>query len=356
MKILAEGYSVEVDCIRRESWIELMGNFDDYNIFQAWSYGAVRHGEERISHLILKRGSSVVAAAQARIVKLPFLGIGIAYVRWGPLWKVSGRQPDPEIFRQTVRALRNEYTCRRGLALRVFPLLFEDDDPSFLSHLQNEGFSLNASLVHERTLIVDLRPPLEELRKGLNQKWRNHLNKAEKNQLNLMEGSDNKMFEMFIDVYKEMVARKNFVDLVDVQEFKAIQNYLIEEQKMRVFLSLDNGRVGAGAVCTTIGKTGIYLLGATNDIGIKDNGSYLVQWRILEFLKSKGCIYYNLHGINPAGNPGTYNFKKGLCGTNGRDVTFLGRFDTYPNSITRLSVKSGDKLRILYQRAKRLVH
>ena len=356
MKILADDYTVEVDSVRRESWIEAMGNFEDYNIFQTWSYGTIRHGEERISHLILKRRGSIVAAAQARIVKLPFLDMGIAYVRWGPLWKVSGRQPDPEIFLQAVRALRNEYTCRRGLALRLYPLLFDDDDPSFLTHMQREGFALNASLTRERTLIVDLRPPLEDLRKGLNQKWRNHLNKAEKSQLILMEGSDNNLFEMFIDVYREMVARKHFVDLVDVEEFKAIQKKLMEENKMRVFLSLNNGKVGAGAVCSTMGKMGIYLLGATNDIGMQDNGSYLVQWKILEYLKSIGCIYYNLHGINPAGNKGTYTFKKGLCGHNGRDVEFLGRFDTYPNSISRLAVKSGDKLRILYQRAKRLVH
>ena len=356
MKALADGYSVELDSLGRESWIEIMRNFDDYNIFQTWSYGSVRHGEEGISHLVLKRRSSIVAAAQARIVKLPFFNIGIAYVRWGPLWKVSGREPDPEVFLQAVRALRNEYTCRRGLALRLYPLLFDDDDPSFLAHLQSEGFALNASLTRERTLIVDLRPPLEDLRKGLNQKWRNHLNKAERNQLDLMEGSDNNLFEMFIDVYREMVERKHFVDLVDVQEFKTIQNKLMEENKSRVFLSLNNGEVGAGAICTTMGEMGIYLLGATNDIGMKDNGSYLVQWRILEYLKSIGCIYYNLHGINPAGNKGTYTFKKGLCGHNGRDVEFLGRFDAYPNPIIHFSVKTADKLRMLYRRARSVVH
>jgi hypothetical protein len=355
MKSLVDGYTVEVDCIRRETWFDVVRAFEDCNIFQTWSYGAVRHGEDKISHLILKRGGTIVAAAQARIVKIPLLNAGIAYIRWGPLWKVSGQQPDPEIFQQAVRALRNEYSCRRGLVLRLVPLIFDDDDPSLLKGLQNEGYALNASLGRERTLIIDLSPPLEDLRRGLNQKWRRNLNKAERNQLDLIEGSDNKMFEIFVDVYGEMLARKKFIDLVDVQEFKTIQNDLIEEHKMRIFLSFNNGKVGAGAVCSAIGKMGIYLLGATNDIGMTDEGSYLVQWRILEYLKSIGCIYYNLLGINPSANIGTYNFKKGLCGNNGRDILYLGRFDTDENSISRFSVKSGDKLRNLYRRARRLV-
>ena len=45
-----------------------------------------------------------------------------------------------DTFRQAVRALRNEFVCKRGLVLRLFPLLFDDDAPCFASMLAEEGF------------------------------------------------------------------------------------------------------------------------------------------------------------------------------------------------------------------------
>jgi len=52
-----------------------------------------------------------------------------------------------------------------------------------------------------------------------------------------------------------------------------------------------------------------------------------------------------LSGINPAGNPGGYQFKSQLAGENGRDVYFLGPFDAYPNAALRLLTSVGERLR-----------
>ena len=45
----------------------------------------------------------------------------------------------------------------------------------------------------------------------------------------------------------------------------------------------------------------------------------------------RGCTRYDLHGINPKTNEGTFPFKSRLAGVNGREVNFLGEFDAYPN-------------------------
>ena len=60
--------------------IHLLNDFDDANIYQTWSYGAVRWGEKNLSHVILKKHNEVVAATQLRIVKISWLGVGIAYI------------------------------------------------------------------------------------------------------------------------------------------------------------------------------------------------------------------------------------------------------------------------------------
>ena len=117
MKKLSPGYSSEVDSVDKDTWLEILKGFCDTNIYQTWSYDAIRCGGNNISHLILKKNGDVVAAAQVRIVKIPFINLGIAYISWGPLWKLQGEENAIEVFSQSIRALRNEYSCRRGLVL-----------------------------------------------------------------------------------------------------------------------------------------------------------------------------------------------------------------------------------------------
>jgi len=93
-----------------------------------------------------------------------------------------------------------------------------------------------------------------------------------------------------------------------------------------------------------MGDTGLYLFGATNDVGMNSNGSYLIQWKYLEWLKQNNLAFYDLNGINPETNPGTYKFKEGLCGKNGKDVFFLGQWETCIKPFSRLVVHCGEKL------------
>src|SRR5262245_37789115 len=106
---LAPDYSVEIDSVDEAQWHHILEDFDDANIYQTWSYDEVRGGRDNISHVVLKKNGAAVAAAQARVLRLPLVGAGIAYVRWGPLWRSKSRKPDADVFRQAVRALRNEY-------------------------------------------------------------------------------------------------------------------------------------------------------------------------------------------------------------------------------------------------------
>jgi lipid II:glycine glycyltransferase (peptidoglycan interpeptide bridge formation enzyme) len=346
---LTAGYSVEVDTVSRESWDRIIEKFDDANIYQMWSYETVRSGQRNLSHLLLKKGEEVVAAAQARIATLPFINIGVAYIRWGPLWRTQTTN-SIEVFFQAVRALRNEYTCRRGLVLRILPVLFNDDADTFLPAFKSEGFTWLERARRERTLIIDLMPSLEDLRKGLEQKWRNCLNRAEKNNLEVIEAYDDQLFDMFVTIYKNMINRKKFMETSDVNQFRLIQKELPADFKMKVFICRSDEGLCSGAICSAIGKTGVYLFGATSDVGMKSKGSYLLQWKIIEWLKEKKCSYYDLHGINPVINPGTYNFKAGLCGRNGKDVLFLGQFDAYQNIASLLTVKCIDFIREKYRK------
>jgi hypothetical protein len=334
-KPLDNGYIAEFDTVNRQAWHKIINQFADVNIYQTWSYDAIRCGEKNISHMVLRAGNKIIAAAQARIVRIPVIGLGAVYLRWAPFWQLRNQTPDPLVFRLALRALRNEYVIRRGLILRIFPILYNDNDSNhaFTDVLSREGYIPVPDEDPGRTLIMDIRQPIEDVRKKFDQKWRNCLNKSEHNNLEVIEGTDDDLFADFIVLYRALLDRKQFQEPNDINEFRMIQKDLPPEHKMRIFLCQSNGVSSAGVICATVGETGVYLFGATNDEGMSNKGSYLLQWKAIQWMKNNGCGYFNLNGINPDKNPGSYHFKSGLSGKNGQDVSYLGRFDCYPGAI-----------------------
>jgi hypothetical protein len=352
---LAPQYASEIDTVDEPTWCRLLPQFDDANIYQAWSYAAVISGSRNMSHLILKRQGEVVAIAQARIAKLPFINLGIAYIQWGPLWRRGGAAVDVEIFAQAIRGLRNEFVCKRGLSLRLFPLAFADESSPLSSILTEEGFSSLRQDRRGRTILMDLRPSLEDLRQGMRPHWRRELKVAEKRGLEVIEDSNDESFESFIGIYKEMVGRKKFVEPNDIHQFRAIQARLPEQFKMKIMLCRTAEGACSGLICSAIGRTAVYLFGATSNAGMKSRGSYLLQWRLIEQLKRDGILVYDLNGINPAKNAGTYKFKDDLAGRNGKDVCSLGRFDSHSGFLGRVCIEGGDMLRSSHRSMRQLL-
>lgn len=341
------GYTVEVDKVTRREWSSLIERFDDGNIFQTWSYGAIRWGERNLSRIVLKKDGEVVAMAQAALWTLPILRIGIAYVANGPMWRFRGKEEEVDRLQQMLRALREEYAVRRGLFLRLVPNEFEEKNSTIRSIFEDEGFRWKPSPY--RTILLNLSPSLEDLRKRIDQKWRNQLNRAEKNNLKLINGSDAALYGKFSFMYNQMLSRKQFETSVDINEFQVIQGDLPDPLKMKIIVFECEGEPVSALVGSAIGDTGIYLLGATSDNGMKKKGSYLLQRRMIQWLKESGCRYYDLGGIDPEKNPGVYHFKLGLSG---KDVYHIGQFDACERFMSAVIVACGDQVRLVWRRTK----
>ena len=354
MKMLASGYSAEIDKVGEAEWSEIIQLFDDANIYQTWSYGLIRWGENNLSHVVLKKDGFIVGVAQLRIARLPVLERGIAYIRWGPLWRLCGKRTDLESLRQMIMALVKEYVFHRGLLVRVLPNVINCDDDANAIRSIFETVGLRWETSSYRTFLVDLTPSMEELRKNLTQGWRKQLRKAEKNnKLKLIEGTKDKLYEAFSALYNEMLTRKGFSPGVDINEFREIQKDLPDTLKMIVMICEFEREPVSALVGSLIGNRGIYLLGATSDKGLKLKGSYLLQWRMIQWLKEHGARWYDLGGIDPNGNPGVYHFKAGLGGV---DVKHLGCFESCENLASSFLVGSGTQLMMAFRKLKSLLN
>jgi lipid II:glycine glycyltransferase (peptidoglycan interpeptide bridge formation enzyme) len=335
--------SIEIDTVTEQQWNQLLEKFSDATIYQTWAYGAIRWGENNLSHLILKCNGGVIGIAQIAIKRLPLLNSGIAYIPWGPLWQEKDSIPDENNLCQLLRALRDEYAVKQKMLLRIAPNMFFDE--GHISMIEQEGFGRQKSADPYNTIVIDISSNLEILRKNLDQKWRNHLNKAEKNDLVVEEGTDIRLFDIFIDLLKEMYERKNFPVGLDYNEFRKIQQTLPASHKMKIMVCMSQNEPVCATICSYLGNKGLYLLGATGNRGMKLNGSYLLQWRMIQWLKEQGCSFYDLCGINPKTNPNVYTFKRGLAGKAGGEIFHIGQFDAHNDIIGCMLSMLFDKVR-----------
>jgi len=337
-------YRCEIDSVVESEWTGLVDHFQDANIYQTWSYGAVRWGEKHLSHLVLRRNDEVVAIAQLRVIRFPLLRSGVAYLRWGPLCHLRGSEFEPEILCRMVAALHKEYVRKRGLLLRVLPNAFAGSQRAQLfqtTFSRLAGTPLETGNA-EKTFLLDLTPALEAVRKNLDQKWRNQLNRAEKNGLSIREGTDPEDFRIFAGIYQSMRSRKKFDTTIDIDEFARLQKRLPGTQRMKIMNCFLQGAPVAGIVCSAMGDSAVYLLGATGENGLNAKGTYLLQWTMIKWLKENGIHYYDLGGIDPERNPGVYHFKRGLSG---REVAYVGQISLCENFFSSVLTRTGDFVR-----------
>jgi len=347
-----QDFSVSIDGVDQTKWDAIVHQFADANLFQTWAYGVARSGS-RLGHVTLHYKGACVAAVQVRFAGLSRLRMGVAYIRWGPLCEKVAGEVNEKAFRQIVRAIRNEYAIRRGLIVRMLPALCSEMAEPYSRILKEEGYHFNVKGEPYRTILMDLRPSLEELERGFHQKWRKHLNRARKNNLEIIEGEEDSLFDALGDIYREMLDRKQFGGAADINVYKRARQYARHADTMRVILCKSEGEIVAGTLFSTMGDTAVDLFRATSDRGIKTYGSYLLQWKALEHLRHKGCRWYNLNGINPVRNPGGYQFKSQLAGKNGHDVSFLGVFDAYPHRVLRSLIAVAEGVRAKLKRKMR---
>lgn len=319
-------FRAEAGALDIASWHKLLAEFDDASVYQSYSYGEAWHGQDSVSHLVLKQGESPVGACQVVVRRVPLVNTGAAYIVWGPLWRKKGSPANVDVYRALLRAVREEYGRRRKCLIRVWPCetgLLKD---TVAPELASEGFAHIPDAVTYRTLRIDLSPSLEELRKNFVPRWRTSLNRSERNSLTVLEGTEDRFFEIFKGLSKECQEKKNFVSMLDVDLLRRAQVSLPEPMKLFFVVACHEDQPVCAAAYAIVGETAVYILGATGIKGYDVNAAYLVQWRVLQRLKALGARYYDLGGVDPDGNAGVYRFKAGLAGKNGIDETFLGEF------------------------------
>ncbi|MGD9899095.1 MAG: lipid II:glycine glycyltransferase FemX [Calditrichaceae bacterium] len=334
-------YQVEMMMMEKCDWTAILETFSDAGIYQTHEYGEVSKGGSRLTHVLLREEGVVVAAAQIRIQTAHKINRGIAYVFHGPLWRRWDIKPDAEHLRQILGALKTEFAVNQKLLLRIVPKCYLEDEQNESDVFSGLEFRKTDSPAY-RTVYMDLSKTIDEIRASLSRNWRRHLNRSEKKGLSVREGTEDQLFEIFENLYGEMIDRKNFYSPLEVKNFRRMQKKFDAKFKMKIMICEDAKGPVAGIVGTGIGETGIYLLGATSTRGLSSDGSYLLHWEMIKWLKDQGCRWYDLGGVDPVRNPGGYQFKEGM---RGQEINFIGTFEYCENTLSKIIVKSAERIK-----------
>jgi lipid II:glycine glycyltransferase (peptidoglycan interpeptide bridge formation enzyme) len=162
---------------------------------------------------------------------------------------------------------------------------------------------------------LDLSPDVDALRRGLRSKWRNTLNKAEREGVEVRSGSDDATFATFTEAYGRFLTERDFDTTVTPQLLTTLQRLQPADQRLTAFIAERDGELLGAALISRNGGRAEYLSGFVEEAGRSAGAGQILLWRSVVAMKEAGMILFDLGGMDPDITPrGIYDFKDGLGG------------------------------------------
>jgi hypothetical protein len=297
---------------------------------QLFAYAAARWPSARPEARLFRLGGETIGGALVMIQPLPLRLGAIAVCKWGPILADAARPDAPDLYAAMVDALVAEYGRDRRMMLSVQPRAATGERNWQYEHLMARGFSEGTKLSFPNRYIVRLGLDDAAQKKSLGQKWRYHLNRADKAGLSV-ERAGVERIEEFDALYQAMTGRKNFRDYSAYDTVPALFAAGAPELRPELFFVRHAGTVVAGALIFKAGDRAFYLFGATNDQALPLRAGYFLHWHIIRWLRDNThARWYDLGGTD--GFSGLHQFKKGMVGAAGviAEVPPVANFAAYP--------------------------
>ena len=332
----AARYSIGIDSLSDEAWDAAVSGFADLSLEQSAAYNTARWGKERGGgHVLITEGETVIGGARVVELKVPGLKKGLAYVKYGPIWRRRDSPAAPEHFDVVITALVDEYCNRRGLLLSVLSRPNPDFTALETARLKTHGFEIRRTQEDRERYFVNLTIDDDAQRNSVSRNWRQNLKKAENSGLTFAIPDKEPAFRQFVGLHRSMVERKNAAKGDAVGLVPYLQSHLPEMARPRIVIAYKDGQPVTGAVIATLGDTAYYIYGATNAEALPIRAGYGLHWWIVNWLSGQGLKWYDLGGT--VGNAGLRQFKKGFAGTAGRIVEMPPEFDYWHRDGDRLA-------------------
>ena len=234
----------------------------------------------------------------------------------------------------------------------VFLIKFE---PELVKTSETMADILKLGLVGARpvqpssTVLLDISPSLDTILANLNQKGRHAIRRAERDGVTtkLVDATDENC-EIMFNLLKETAAGS--FGIRDYIYYKTFWQRYVQAGLGQLFFAYFNGQVVACAFAIAFGTKGTYKDGASVRERPAYGASHLLQWRVIEWMKTKSVTLYDFCGSPPSdqiNNPQHpyYGFGRFKTSFNKEVTDYVGVLDYPIKSIAyKVWVKIGEKV------------
>ena len=317
---------MEVRGFGQEEWNDIVSDIDTLSLMQTWEFGEAKAltGPWKVIRAVFFEDNEIVGAAQAMIRMIPFLNRGLVWINRVPFLK-NRNIAQSDMYVDMLRELKKYWVEKKKMYLRIAPPLMASDENYAI--FEKAGYLRATETNGWASEIVDLSRSTEELRKGLQQKWRNCLNKAERLEVTCETGSSDVLMDEVLDDYKALLDNIGFKANLSPELVRTMQDLLPDSRKMSVFAGRQDGEKLGSILIATYGETCMYLIGATNNAGRKVNANHYLIWNAVCEMKKRGFRWFDLGGAHLDNTPpGILHFKRGL---KGKSYQLMGEVEAY---------------------------
>ncbi len=320
---MVNGFRVVDEREAAASWDAWLAGFTDRGVRQSHAWGLHKTGGWTPARFALFENGAPAAMALVLVRRAPLGAATLAWANAGPVFKNTAA------LGRFLGGLTAHFAAIPRSVVRVAPRV--PAAASVESAMRTAGFSpARSSLDSGRTVVLDLDRSLEELRTGLDRKWRNQLKKAEAAAPVFELGSDRSLLQRFLRLHEETRGRKKLKDGINLAAL---------ERAARDFgpaLTFAVGSAGGEDGCALAwwnfsGRATLWLAaaGAAGMAACLPNAAY---WAAITRLKAEGASSFDLSGIDAKLNPGVTHFK---LGTGGAELFTPGEWDWSAHALPR---------------------
>ncbi len=237
--------------------------------------------------------------------------LGIGYAPRGPVGAVE----DPE----AVVALTDQLRAM-GRRLRLVEVSLDPEvaaDHPLVDTLRSAGWRPAESLQPDRSRIVDLTLPEEELWSAVRPKWRQYVSKARRAGVTVEDVGEDGL-DAFYEVYVETARRAGFVVRAKRAYADVYRAFAARDRARLLVARLEDGSPAATLILLECGATVVEPYGGMTATGAETRANYLLKWEAICTSRERGYRRYDMWGIAHAGID---HFKTGF---GGEEVAYAG--------------------------------
>jgi lipid II:glycine glycyltransferase (peptidoglycan interpeptide bridge formation enzyme) len=309
-------------------WREFVAAMPTGDVLQCMEWGEVkaRTGWQPFTVAVVEEGRIVAGTLALR--RAAPMGRSILYCPRGPVVDFG----NAEALRWLVEGLRQLAREQRAILVKIDPPVGGES----ASVLRQAGF--RPAPVPEKGFggtqprAVMKTFPLgddDALLARFKPKTRYNLRLAERKGVEVTGDTTREDLRAFYDVLVETGERDGF-HVRDFGYYERLWSCIIQPGLGRLFVARHAGQVLGGAIDFVLGKQCWYVYGASSNEKRNLMPNYLVQWRMMQWARDRGCGVYDFRGI-PLDRPGAGSDLEGLvrfkAGFDAQYVEYVGEWD-----------------------------